>query len=248
MTAPPRQLPLPFRHEPDYHHAAFLEDASNAAALAWLGNTAAWPAGRLAVWGEAGCGKTHLLHRWAGEQSGLYVSGAALRAWPDPLGPGAGGVAIDDADQAAEEPLLHLLNDCAEAGRPALLAAVTPPARWPIRLPDLASRLRAVTAVRIGPAEDALLRALLLRLLRERQLAVPEAVQEWLLRHLPRTPQAVREAAARLDRLALATGARVTRATALGVIESLAEDTGLHGDEINAHREVAPSLAGMPLL
>ena len=131
------------------------------------------------------------------------------RGWSGLLAGGpSGGIAIDDADLAPEEPLLHLLNASAEAGCPALLASRTPPARWPIRLADLASRLRAITAVEIGPADDSLLRALLLRLLGERQLAVPQAVQEWLLLRLPRTPEAIREAAARLDRLALALGAK----------------------------------------
>ncbi len=56
-----------------------------------------------------------------------------------------------------------------------LLAGRTPPARWPVRLPDLASRLRAITAVQIGPPEDALLRALLARLLADRQIRLPNS-------------------------------------------------------------------------
>ncbi len=53
---------------------------------------------------------------------------------------------------------------------PVLLAARAPPARWQFGLADLASRLRAITAVEIGPPEDTLLRILLARLLAERQL------------------------------------------------------------------------------
>jgi chromosomal replication initiation ATPase DnaA len=34
---------------------------SNGAALAWLERTADWPDHRLTLWGEPGCGKTHLL-------------------------------------------------------------------------------------------------------------------------------------------------------------------------------------------
>ncbi len=247
----PRQLALPFRHEPDYRHAPILQDACNAAALAWLARTDAWPEGRLALWGGAGCGKTHLLALWAEARGARCWSGPSLREWSDPPGAdarGTGGIAIDDADLAPEEPLLHLLNASAEAGCPVLLAARTPPARWPIRLPDLASRMRAITAVEIGAADENLLRALLLRLLGERQLAVSYAVQEWLLLRLPRTPGAIREAAARLDRLALASGAKVTRATALGVLDAMAEDAGLQGDETCIRDEAAISRAGLPLL
>jgi chromosomal replication initiation ATPase DnaA len=124
---------------------------------------------------------------------------------------------------------LHLLNSAAEAGWPVLLAARPPPARWPTRLADLASRLRATTAVQIAPAEDALLRPLLARLLSERQFAVPEPVQAWLLARLPRNPAALVDAAARLDRAGLAAGRAITRALAAEALRDL-----LTIDEVSA--------------
>ena len=62
-------------------------------------------------------------------------------------------LAIDDADAVPEATvLLHTLNAAAEARLPVLLAARTAPARWPVSLPDLASRLRATTAVALAAA------------------------------------------------------------------------------------------------
>jgi chromosomal replication initiation ATPase DnaA len=215
-----RQLALPFAAAPDYAGAEFFAAPSNAAARAWLARTADWPGGRLLLWGEAGCGKTHLLHRWAARRGAPLIQGEALRGLPAP--PPAAGIAIDDADNMGEEAaLLHLLNAAAERGAPALLSARTPPARWAIRLPDLASRLRATAAVEIGRAEDSLLRALFARLLADRQMVVAEPVQEWLLLRLPRTPAALRAAAARLDRVALAAGRPVTRALAAVALADL---------------------------
>lgn len=212
-----RQLALPFAHAPLYA-ADFVQMPSNAAALAWLGRPADWPQRRLALWGAEGCGKTHMLHLWARRAGAVLLSGPALpRREPAPTAP----LAVDDADAAPERPLLHLLNGAAEARLPVLLAGRTPPARWPVQLPDLASRLRATAAVEIRPAEDELLRALLAHSLAERQLAVPEAVQAWLLTRLPRTQAAVREAAARLDRAALAAGRRIGRAVAARVLEEM---------------------------
>ena len=210
-----RQLALPFPHRPDFEHAPFLRADSNAAALAWL-ERGAWPQGRLLLWGQAGCGKTHLLHHWARRSAAQILSGPQLRLEP-PLGP----CAVDDPDLAPERVLLHLLNASADAGWQVLMTARRPPARWRFEIADLASRLRAVTAVEIGAACDPLLRMLLARLLADRQLAVAEAVQEHLLRHLPRTPAALREAATRLDRLALAHGGRVTRALAAQVVADM---------------------------
>ncbi len=213
-----RQLALPLAHRPEFTAASFIEAPSNAAALAWLDRSAEWPGGRLALWGEAGCGKTHLLHIWARRV------GARFSLLQD-AGPPAGPIAIDDADAVAadERPLLHLLNAAAEAGQSVLLAARTPPARWPVALPDLASRLRATAAVEIAPADDTLLADLMGRLLVARQLAVPAALQSWLLLRLPRTPAAIREAVARLDRASLAAGGAVTRPLAAAVLEQMGE-------------------------
>ena len=236
-----RQLALPFAHAPLYA-ADFLDMPSNAAALAWLARPADWPQHRLALWGDEGCGKTHLLHLWARRCGAAVLAGPALpRRETAPDRP----LAIDDADAAPEMPLLHLLNAAAEAGLAVLLAGRMPPARWPAELPDLASRLRATAAVEIRPAEDALLRALLTRLLAERQVAAPAPVQSWLLARLPRTPAAVREAAARLDRAALAAGGPITRGLAADVLADLA---GPGAYESSASEAADVSSAGPRLL
>ncbi len=196
----------------------FIEAPANAEALAWIGRIADWPGGRLAVFGEAGSGKTHLLHLFAARAGAALVRGDSVRGMGEPPG---GPLAIDDAQSAEPEALLHVLNASAEAGAPVLLAGRLPPARWDFVLPDLVSRLRAVVSVRLQAPDDALLRALLARLLAERQLVVAEAVQEFLLARLPRTGAALREAATRLDQASLASGGRVTRAMAAAVLAML---------------------------
>ncbi len=231
------QYVLPFPHSPQYDAADFLPADCNAEALTFLDHTGDWPLRRLALWGPAGCGKTHLLHLWARRQGAQMVPGASLR-----LVPPERALAIDDADAAPEQPLLHTLNAAAAAGLPVLLTGRDPPARWPVRLPDLASRLRATTVVQIRPADDGLLRALLVRLLLERQMAVSESVQQFLLLHLPRTPGAIREAAARLDHASFATGGRATRAIAAEVLAGM---TGLD-ENFTAPSTIGPSAA--PLL
>ena len=231
-------MALPFPHAPHYRPEEFLAAASNAEAMQWLRNTASWPLGRLALWGPEGCGKTHLLHLWAGRHGAVLLAGPLLTAQP-PETP----IAVDDADAAPERPLLHLLNAAGEAGLPVLLAGRAAPARWNPALPDLSSRLRATTAVRIGPAEEGLLRSLLARLLTERQLAVAEPVQAWLLLHQPRSQGAIREAVARLDRAALAVGGRVTRPLAQAMVTGLERGgaAGLPEDGLFAHADTVTS-------
>ncbi len=237
-----RQLALPFPHTPPFDATPFLRGHSNETALAWL-DRGRWPHLRLLLWGAPGCGKTHLLHHWAGRTGAVLLSGPQLR-----LAPPERPMAIDDADLAPERALLHLINGAAEAGLPVLMTAARPPARWDFAIADLASRLRATVAVQIETADELLLRLLLARLLADRQLPVAEPIQALLLNRLPRTQAAIREAVARLDRLALADGRRVTRALALRVVAELAAAEGRGADEDSDARTVTGSPAQRALV
>lgn len=206
------QLALPFPRQADYQAMDFIAARSNEAALAWL-TRSDWPEQRLAIWGQDGCGKTHLVHVWAQRHDAVLLAGPMLNDLA--LMPEAGALALDDANMVAEDHvLLHLLNTARDRGLSVLLSARLPPARWPVGLPDLSSRLRALSAVEIHQPEDGLLHALLVRMLAERQLEVAPAVRAWLLRRLPRSPAVLRDAVASLDREGLAFGKAITRSLA----------------------------------
>jgi chromosomal replication initiation ATPase DnaA len=227
----PAQLALPLAPPAaSYAPADLMEDASNAAALAWLRRPGEWPAGRLALWGPAAVGKTHLL-RWAAARHGWWLwpgGGGTLRGIPA-IPPAAPGVVLDAADAiaaaaqpgAAEAGLFHLINICAERRLPLLLAGRAPPARWPVALADLRSRLRGTHAVAVGVPGDALLAALLAKHFADRQLRVRPALVAWLLARLPRDPAALAAAAALLDAAALAAGGALTPARARAALAAL---------------------------
>jgi chromosomal replication initiation ATPase DnaA len=226
LTAMPAQLQLPLLPVPcaaRHATAEFIRTAANDAALTWLDRVADWPHGRLALWGEAGRGKTHLLHRWSSTTGAHYLTGSALPRLDElPDLSTLAGLAIDDADAMADETmLLHLLNAAAEAHLPVLLAARAPPARWPVRLPDLASRLRAMTAVEILPPDDDLLRIMLKLMFKDRQHRVTRETQDWLLTRLPRTQAALRQAVDRLDHAALGSSGGITRPLARAELADL---------------------------
>lgn len=222
------QIALPFAYRPRFGRSDFVAAPSNAAARGWVLDAEAvwrWPEGRMALWGEGGTGKTHLLSVWAARHGAPVVEGSRLneRDVADLFSEGGfRALALDNADRVREEAdLLHLVNLVRERRMALLMAGRAAPARWPVRLPDLASRLRATASVPIGQAEEDLLRRLFLRLLAERQMVVAQPVTEWVLRRLPRNAGAIREMAARLDQAALASGEKVTRALAASVLEAL---------------------------
>jgi chromosomal replication initiation ATPase DnaA len=240
---PPRQLPLPLPHAESHDPADLLEDESNREALAWLRRPEQWPNRRLALAGPPATGKTHMLRGLAAARGWPVLDGTRLRGLPDvpEAGVARTGLAVDDADCAPEETaLLHLVNICAERGQPLLLAGREPPARWPVALPDLRSRLRATAVAAVRPPEDALLAALLRKHFADRQLRLDPALAAWLLPRLPREAAAVAEAASRLDRAALAGGAKVTRSLAALVLRGTPGfGDGADGEAIVAAEEPA---------
>jgi chromosomal replication initiation ATPase DnaA len=118
-----------------------------------------------------------------------------------------------------ERALLHFYNHIAESGGHLLIVAREAPARWPIELPDLASRLAALPAVRIDPPDDRLIEALLIKLFADRQLAVPPEVVTYLTTRVERSFEAVRRIVGLLDRESLARRRAVTLPLAREIVE-----------------------------
>ena len=241
MSAALAQLPLPFTPVRRAFAAPVIAAASNEAARMWLARTPPWPQRRLALWGPAASGKSRLLAHWAAGEGARQLAGPALR-----FAPPSCGLAIDDADRAPPLALLHMLNAAQEAGHPVLLAAPEPPARWAVDLPDLTSRLRAMTAVAIEAPEDTLLHALLARLLAERQLRPSEATLAWLLARLPRTHAAIAEAVERLDGAGQALGTAISPALARLILPDLLADMPESPAEDDDFASFAPPPSPVP--
>ena len=211
------QLALEFPHRPAHGREDFLISPNNEEAVAWVDRWPDWPAPALTVYGPAGCGKTHLAQVWRA-RSGAEVLDAAGIAAGDarPLPEGAASCIVDVKLGAAapngidEAALLHLYNLVAEAGGHMLITSREAPARWNLALPDLASRLIAIPAVEIGPPDDALIGAVLVKLFHDRQLRVGEDVITFLLARMERSFAAVRAIVAALDRSALAAHRNIT--------------------------------------
>jgi chromosomal replication initiation ATPase DnaA len=208
MSDPTRQLAIDLPVRPALGRADFLVSDCNRAALTRIERWPDWPARRLVLYGPNGCGKSHLAQLWCADSAARLITGAALVRAAPPFGDGTvpAGVAVDDAEAAPEIALLHLYNSCAEAGIGLLVISRQPPASWPIALPDLASRLRAMPAISIDPPDDALLGAVLVKQFADRQLRVMPSAIGYLVPRMERSFAMAAALTARLDELALATG------------------------------------------
>jgi chromosomal replication initiation ATPase DnaA len=211
----PRQLALALPHAESFAREDFLTGASNEAALAMIERWPDWPDRVLALVGPEGAGKSHLAAIWAEIAGARRVSARALGETDLLAALATGALVIEDASAALDErALFHVLNLIREEEGFLLITAQAAPARWGVALPDLASRLRAVPTVALSAPDDALLRAVLVKLFADRQLGVDTALVSYLTTRIERSFAAARAAVEALDREALRMQRPVTRALA----------------------------------
>ncbi|MEM8629697.1 MAG: DnaA/Hda family protein [Pseudomonadota bacterium] len=201
----------------------FFVSPANAVALAALEAGADWPAGRMALVGPPASGKTHLAHVWAEAKGARLIDAAHLPGtdlpdvFSDPIAlEGAEALA---GDKDGEQLLFHALNLQAENKTPLLITARTAPARWTVRLPDLASRLSSLPVTRLEPPDDALLAAVLTKHFADRQLAVPDDVVPFLVTRMERSFEAAEALVERLDEAALTDQREITRIFAARMLD-----------------------------
>ena len=153
--------------------------------------------------GPAGCGKSHLAQVFISRTQAVIRDDRRAAARCRDADGAAYVLEIADAPRD-ERVLLHFLNAVNEHKAHVLMTAREAPARWPVALPDLASRLAALPVVRIASPDDAMLEAVLVKLFADRQIDVAPDVIAYLLRHMDRTFEAMRALVARADAESLA--------------------------------------------
>jgi chromosomal replication initiation ATPase DnaA len=208
------QLVLPIEPRPRLTRADFIAAPGNERALTFLESFPHWPAPAASLYGPPASGKSHLAQIWAGAAGASVIAAAELRQAP------LGAVVVEDIDAAADDGHEQALFALFERGEPLLLTGRTPPATWPVALPDLASRYGAVLAFDLGAPDDALLVQLAAKLFADRQLVVPDSVVRHMIDRLARSPEAIRDLVSLADARALSE----KRPINLGLIRDLLAD------------------------
>jgi chromosomal replication initiation ATPase DnaA len=201
----PAQLPLDLPFSPALSREEFIVSSANAEALAFVESWPDWTVPIAALYGPAGCGKTHLASIWRASNGAELVSARELRVstvqHKTPR-------VIEDVDAAEptreRDSVLFAAMQTAGSHAPLLLTGIAPPSHWPCTLPDLASRFSAMVAVSVRIPDESVLAALAQKLFADRQLPVPEDVIAHMLLVIERSPAAVRAFVAEADAAALA--------------------------------------------
>jgi chromosomal replication initiation ATPase DnaA len=216
MKAQPRQLALALAHPESLTRDDFLSGPSNAGALRLIEAWPDWPDRMIVLIGPEGSGKSHLAAIWAHTAGARLVAAHALEEGRVPAALATGAVVIEDMAPGLfdERALFHLLNLARESGCFALFTARSAPSGWPLRIADLASRLRALPKATVDAPDDGLLRAVLVKLFSDRQVVVDEALIAYLMTRMERSFGAARALVSALDAEALRRKRPLTRALA----------------------------------
>jgi chromosomal replication initiation ATPase DnaA len=212
----PRQLVLALDHSVSFAPEDFLRGPSNASALTLVERWPDWPDRIVAMIGPEGSGKSHLASIWADVTGARVLSAKLLPATDLPAAFATGALVLEDLEFAGldERTLFHFLNLAREQRAFVLITSRSPLSTFPVAIRDLASRMRALPSVTVASPDDALLRALMVKLAADRQIAMDETVVNYLANRIERSFAAARAAVHQLDEEAMRQHRPVTRALA----------------------------------
>ncbi len=222
MPTTPEQLVFELPHRAAMGLEDFLVSDSNAAAVALVDRWPDWPIGAAVLVGPKGSGKTHLANVWRLRSDAVLANASALSRERVPDFAAAGALVVEDIPTLTDEAaLFHLLNLVREQRLQVLLTTDTAPGDLRIELPDLRSRIKALPLASIEPPDDALLRAVLVKLFADRQLSVEPHIIDYVLVRMERSMSAAERFVSEADRRALVLQRRVTRAIAAAALDTL---------------------------
>ncbi|HVU20317.1 MAG TPA: hypothetical protein VHE09_06255, partial [Rhizomicrobium sp.] len=178
----------------------------------------------VALIGPEGSGKSHLASIWANASGARTMSGRALGESDLLASLATGALVVEETVAADERSLFHLINLAREEESFLLFTARTAPTSWPVAIPDLASRLRALPVVTLQAPDDAMLRGVIIKVAADRQLSLDDSVVRYLLSHVERSFAAARAAVITLDNEALRQGRPASRALAAELFRDSAEE------------------------
>lgn len=199
------QLGFAFNHEESYSSDEFIISSSNEEAYLRVLSWPSWGWPYIAIYGSEGSGKTHLAYIWKEKTGAAYIQDNTFAALScTQIFSYSRYICLDlSAKPHDEEKLFHLMNMVKDEGGNILFTSETPPARWNVKLPDLASRLRAIPSCEIHEPDEMLTQAIISKSLYKRGIIPRNQVVMYIADRIPRSFREIEEFIEKLDNKSL---------------------------------------------
>jgi len=232
----PNQTNFFFEMKPSHKEEDFIVWQSNQDAVNVLENYEALAGKGVIIYGEKACGKSHLMKFFADKTKAVF---GHMKKLPNNF---EAPVIIEDVDlylkaayaksgdlfdtdttniDEGEKNLFHFFNQMVEQNGVMVLTARTPPSKWDVHLPDLRSRLMTVPAIRIDPADEQLLKMLVIKLFADRQININPLLINYMMIHAEQSYQFMVNLVDELDRRALEANQSINKEMVKAALEQL---------------------------
>ncbi|MFV0256288.1 hypothetical protein AYO25_03775 [Candidatus Liberibacter solanacearum] len=172
--------------------------------------------------GPSGSGKSFLANIWSQKSKAQRLSGLA-RGLDSSLIDTRKPILLEDADRfdLNDTELFHIINSIHQHDSSLLMTARTFPVSWSVRLPDLRSRLKAATIVKMSLPDDDFLEKAIVKMFADRQIFIDERLAFYIVQRMERSLVFAEKLVNRMDDLALSRGTGITRSLASEVLEEI---------------------------
>ena len=221
--APKQQLALNITLPADYSEDNFIIAPCNTEAYMWLMQWPSWPTHVVSVYGEQGCGKSHLANIWQQKCGAKLITSKTMGHFhPADIVQQSKAFLIDmQPEKIAEDWLFHFYNHLKDSRGYLLICSRMPPGQWPIQLPDLRSRLRSIFCLPVLPPDDRAISKILTKSLQEKGIEVKKDIITFLVNRCQRSFSGIYRLAQAIDCFTLEHKRPLTMSVARSVLELL---------------------------
>ena len=174
------QLPFDLTPDPVFSFDNFVDGRSNEVAVRSLRAFPDWPAPVFILFGPAGSGKTHLGTAWREMATNVEFQ--------------------DDASGLSDEALFSVINRALNGEVSGLVVAARQhPDEWPVRLPDLKSRLNYIPKLELAEPDEDILAPIIRKLFDDRGRQIKADIVAYIISRYERSVPAVAKLVEELD-------------------------------------------------
>ena len=201
------QLIFKFPFKANYFEEDFYVSSNNFEAYRLIESWPNWISRNINIFGEKGCGKTHLANILQEKINSIIVKAADINEKSLSLIKVKECLVIEDYKNNIDEKLMYsILNECQQSNKYVIVNSNNPIKKLPIKLNDLKSRLDGFLDIGIDLPTDDLIRVILTKVFSDKQIKTDIKLLEYILKNINRSYVEIFSFINKVDSLSLSTG------------------------------------------